>query len=123
MLSLIDHASTGSVLINPDLDLDLRLLISQRARYIKEGSKVFVVQAGDTPAVINEALGFAITGDGAEEPSFKWILNLGQWFEILIDRGDGQIRILVENHPGTELGIHYLCLAHFWPHDAGDGQG
>lgn len=119
MLSLTDPASTTSVLSDSDLDLDLRVLIGQRARYLSEGTKLFVVQAGDSPEVINKALGFDITGDQAEEPSFKWILDHGRWFEVLYDRGHGQIRVLVENHPGTELGIHYLCLAHFWPDSEG----
>ena len=116
MLSLTDRTSVASALNDPDLDLDLRVLIG---RHLGEGTKLFVVQAGDTPEVINEALGFAITGDQAEEPSFESVVDHGRWFELLYDRGDGLTRILVENHPGTELGIHYLCLSHFWR----DGEG
>ena len=119
MLSLTDRASVAHTLDDPDLDLDLRVLIGQRARYLSDGTKLFIVQAGDTPEVINEALGFPITGDHAEEPRFKWILDHGRWFEILYDRGDGDVRLLVENHPGTELGIHYLCLSNLWPRGAG----
>ncbi|TAJ64224.1 hypothetical protein, partial [Brevundimonas sp.] len=113
MLSLTNRASITSALSDPDLDLDLRVLIGLRARLVDDDTKLFVVQAGDTPDVINEALAFAITGDQAEEPSFKWVLDHGRWFEILYDRGGERSRILVENHPGTELGIHYLCLSHF----------
>ena len=108
MLSLTDRASLASALDDPDLDLDLRVLIGLRAR---EDTKLFVVQAGDTPEVINQALGFRITGDAAEEPSFKWILDHGRWFEIAY----ADTRILVESDPGTELGIHYLCLSNLWP--------
>ena len=114
MLSLTDRASLASALDDPDLDLDLRVLIGLRAR---EDTKLFVVQAGDTPEVINQALGFRITGDQAEEPSFKWILDHGRWFEIAY----ADIRIFVENHPGTELGIHYLCMTNLWPHGEGGG--
>lgn len=80
--------------------------------------RVFVVQAGDTPEVINEALGFPITGEQAEEPSFLSIEDHGPWFEIAYAPDhDAHTRIFVENDLGTELGIHYMCLAHFWPDD------
>ena len=119
MLSLTDRASIASALDDPDLDLDLRVLITVRAR---EDTKLFVVQGGDTAEVLNDAIGFHITGDHAEEPSFKWIVDHGRWFEIGYGAdGDVHTRILVENHPGTELGIHYLCLSNPWPHGAGGG--
>lgn len=95
MLSLTDCASIA-------LDPDLRALIGLHT------GKVFIVQGGDTPEVINAALGFAITGEQAEEPSFLSIEDHGLWFEITY----ADMRIFVENGPGTELGIHYMCLAH-----------
>lgn len=113
MLCLTDRASLASALNNPDLDLDLRVLIGLRARLLDDDTKLFVVQGGDTPEVINAALGFCITGDQAEEPSYDSIEDHGLWFEI----GQGSTRIFVENGPSTELGIHYLCLSHFWPTD------
>jgi hypothetical protein len=116
MLSLMDRASIAGALDNPDLDPDLRVLIALRAGHLSDDTNIFVVQGGDTPEVINAALGFAITGDQAEEPSYDWIEDHGLWFEI----GHGSTRIFVENGPGTELAIHYLCLAHFLPE--GDGS-
>ncbi|MBB5660366.1 hypothetical protein [Brevundimonas halotolerans] len=120
MLTLTDRASVTSALTNPDLDPDLRTLIGDRASSLRENTKLFVVQGGDTPEVINAALGFAITGDQAEEPNYSWIKDHGRWFEItyLCRR----TVVLVENDPGTELGIHYLCLAHFWPDDEEPGR-
>ena len=115
MPSLTNRASMESALNDPDLDPDLRVLLALRAGPLSDDVKLFVVQAGDTPEVINEALGFCITGDQAEEPSYDSIEDHGLWFEI----GQGSTRIFVENGPGTELGIHYLCLSHFWP----DGEG
>ena len=108
MLSLTDRVSIASALNDPDLDPDLRVLIGLRAR---DDTKLFVVQGGDTPEVINAALGFPITGDQAGDFAFDWIEDQGLWFEIAY----GSTRIFVENGPGTELGIHYLCLSHFWP--------
>ena len=114
MLSLTDRASIASALNDPDLDPDLRILIDLRA---DGDTKLFVVQGGDTPEVINKALGFAITGEQAEELPFDWIYDHGLWFEI----GHGSTRIFVENGPGTELGIHYLCMTNLWPRGAGGG--
>lgn len=108
MLSLTDRASIERALEDPNLDDDLRALID---RHTDDHTKVFIIQAGDDHDTINAALGFAITGDQAEEPNFDWIEDHdGRWFEIAY----GSTRILVENAPSTELGIHYLCLSQFW---------
>ena len=126
MLSLTDRAALLKALNDPDLDPDLKALIGLRADHQplpNQDVGYFVVQGGDTPEVINEALGFAITGDHAEEPSFTWIEHHGQWFELAYEGGDRPpIRIFVENGAGTELELHYLCLSHFWPDGEGDGQ-
>ena len=60
----------------------------------------------------------AITGDHAEEFRVDWIEDHGRWFEIAL----GATRIFVENGPGTELGIHSLCLSQLWPDGEGGGQ-
>jgi hypothetical protein len=121
MLSVTNSAALTSALSDVDRDVDLRVLICRRAfqlhlegdRPLMDGIRFVVVEGGDTPAVINDAVGFAITGEDAEEPSFEWIEDHGLWFEIAYDRGDGhRTFIFVENNPGTELGIHYLCLSH-----------
>lgn len=114
MLSLKTCAAVAGALHDTDLDRSLRDLIRLRARQLHAGLKshpwFFVIQGGDTSDVINRALGFPITGDYAELPSCDWIKDHGLWFEIAY----GHTRVFVENGPGTELGIHYLCLAHFW---------
>lgn len=124
MLSLTDVFEVSSALGDPDLDVDLRALIGLRAWLMcveHEGEigtdvQIFVVQAGDTSAVINAALGFQVTGDGAEDPSYLSIEDHGLWFEVAYAHDDDpHTRIFVENNPGTELGIHRMCLAHFWP--------
>ncbi len=126
MLSLADVFEVSSALGDPDLDVDLRALLGFRAwrmcveheGVIGTDVQLFAVQAGDTPEIINGALGFAITGDDAEEPSFLSIEDHGRWFEVAYARDEGpHIRIFVENGPGTELGTHYLCLSHIWPTD------
>lgn len=128
MLSLTDVFAVSGALEDTDLDVDLRALIGFRAWHMcveHEGQigtdvQIFVVQGGDTPETINEALGFPITGEAAEEPAYLSIEDHGLWFELAYAREDDpHTRIFVENGPGTELGIHYLCQSHFWF----DGEG
>jgi hypothetical protein len=131
VLSLTIRAALASARDEREVDLDLCALIGRRAwllcvdqdRLPGEGVRFIVVEGGDTPEVINESLGFPITGDNPDEPSFEWIEDHGLWFEIAYTRSDGlRIFIFVENGPGTELGLHYMCLAHFWPHGEGSGH-
>lgn len=118
MLSFTDRASVLRVLEDPELDADLRTLIGQRSQQLGQSIKLFVVQGGDTPDIINAALGFVITGDHADVDDYDGIQDHGLWFEVIFDTKAGQpFRVFVENGPGTELGIHSLCLVHFWPSD------
>ena len=126
MLSLTDVFSVSSALGDSDLDVDLRALLGFRAWHmcveheaaIGTDAVIFVVQGGDSAEVINDALGFPITGDQADEPSFLSIEDHGQWFEIAFAPDDGpHLRVFVENGPGTEMGIHHMCLSHFWPEE------
>lgn len=123
MLCLNTLADVAGAISDPDLDDDLRTLIAQRGwqayaehpSHLSDDTRIIVVQAGDTPDVINAAVGFAITGDDAEDPSYDRLDDHEGWFEVVYRRRSEQdLVVFVENGPGTELGIHYLCLAHFW---------
>ena len=125
MLCLSNLADVAGAISDPDLDDDLRTLIAQRGwqayaehpSHLSEDTRIVVVQAGDSPDVINTALSFAITGDDAEDPSYDRLDDHGLWFEITYAERD--VVVFVENGPGTELGIHYLCLAHLWIEEGG----
>lgn len=126
MLALTDVFSVSSALSDPDLDVDLRALIGLRAWLmcvehecaIGDEVQLFVIQGGDSPEVINDALGWPITGEYAEQPGFLSIEAHGLWYELAYARDDDpHTRIFVENSPATELGIHYLCLSAVWPDD------
>lgn len=128
MLCLNNLAEVAGAISDPDLDDDLRTLIAQRGWQayaehpsdLSEDTRIVVVQGGDAPDVINTALGFAITGDDAESPSYDRLEDHGLWFEVLYRRrGERDVVVFVENGPGTELGIHHLCLAHFWIGEGG----
>lgn len=126
MISLKDVFEVSSILGDPDIDVDLRALVGFRAWHmcvehectIGTDVRIFVIQGGDAPEVINDTLGFPITGVQAEDPSYLSIEDHGRWFEIAYaPYDDAHLRIFVENGPGTELGIHHMCLSHFWPED------
>ncbi|WP_303717571.1 hypothetical protein [Brevundimonas naejangsanensis] len=127
MLSLTDVFEVSSALGDTDLDVDLRALIGFRAWHmcveheseIGTDVQIFVIQGGDTPEVIQEALGFPITGDQPDVPAVFSIEDHGLWFELTLlpDHGP-HTRIFVENSPATELGLHYRCLAYFWAEEA-----
>lgn len=122
VLKLTDPASIAEALDDPGLDPDLLTLLRCIAFDLSGGGnfRIVVIHAGDTPAVINDAVCHPITGDGAEELSFDWIKDHdGRWFEVALPAINGvPTRVIVQNHVGVELGIHALCLSHFWP----DGQ-
>jgi hypothetical protein len=125
MFSLTGRVSVSRAIDDPEFELDLRELISLRARQLQvmgDDVRFIIVQGGDTPDVINAAVGFPLTGDHAESFTPDWIRDHGLWFEIAYRAGgDELIRIFVENGPGTELGIHYLCLSLAWS-EGGEDQ-
>lgn len=125
MLRLNNLAEVASALSDPDLDPKLRCLLALRGWHFyghpehHPDTSLIVIHGGDTPDVINTALGFAFTGDGANDVAFDWVEDHGLWFEILVTPHLGSpVRLFVENGPGTELGIHYRCLAYFWNEEA-----
>lgn len=128
MLCLNTLADVVGAISDPDLDADLRRLIARRgwqtyapqASPSRAATRIVVIQGGDSPDAINTTLGWAITGDDAEEPKYDTLNEHGLWFEIVYSWRSGRdTAIFVENGPGTELGIHYLCLAHFWTEAVG----
>ncbi|KQS57307.1 hypothetical protein ASG17_00805 [Brevundimonas sp. Leaf363] len=130
MLALNSRCALARAINNPRLDPDLRALMELRALQLEADSgrrlscrtRFVVVEGGDTPDVINRAVGFPMTGDRAEEPDYDWIEDYGLWFEVAYRRRGRRTFIFVENSPATELGVHSLCMSHFWFDDAGEMQ-
>ena len=128
MLRLNNLAEVASALSDPDLDPKLRGLLALRGWHFygrpehHPDTSLIVIHGGDTPDVINTALGFAFTGDGADDLSFDWVEDHGLWFEIVVTPPlASPVRLFVENAPGTELDVHYRCLAYFWHEEAQGG--
>ena len=125
MLRLNNLAEVASALSDPALDPDLRRLLALRGWHFyghpehHPDASLIIIHGGDTPDVINTALGFAFTGEDADDLSFDWVEDHGLWFEISVTPPLGMpVRLFVENGPGTELGVHYRCLAYFWADEA-----
>lgn len=125
MLCLNTLAEVASALSDQDLDPDLRRLLARRGWLFyghpehHPDTRLIVIHGGDTPDVINTALGFAFTGDDACDLAFDWVKDHGLWFEVVVTPPFGPpVRLFVENGPGTELGVHYRCLAYFWAEEA-----
>ena len=119
MISIEDRDSITSVLTDSKLDPELRALIGLRAwqidverdRPLNDTIRFVVIQPGDTPEVIDAAVGFPVTWDLAEQPSFEWMEDHGSWFEIgYVLTDDLGLLVYVADDPGTEFGIHYNCL-------------
>jgi hypothetical protein len=120
MLSLTDRASVTAALTDPELDPDLRALIGLRAwqldverdRPLSDTLQIVVVEPGDTPEVIHEAVGFPITWEQAEQPGYEWIEDHGSWFELAYALTDDfGMLVFVADDPRTNFVLRFNCLA------------
>lgn len=121
MITLSDIFDVSAALEDGRLDVSLRALLGFRAWHmvveheaeLGTDALIHVVQAGDKADTINAALGFAITGDDAEPPSFVSIEDHGgQWFELAYARDDAaHQRIFIEVHPDTNQDLLTMCFA------------
>jgi hypothetical protein len=80
-----------------------------------------IVEPGDQLATITAATGFPLTtnlvdgaclGDPDFEPSYEWLEDHGDFFElayVLSDSGFGTV-VFVPDDPGIEFDLHMLCL-------------
>lgn len=121
MITLSDIFEVSAALEDYGLDVHLRALLGFRAWHmvveheaeLSTDALIYVVQAGDKADTINTALGFAITGDNPEPPSFLSIEDHGgQWFELAYARDDApHQRIFIEVHSDTDQDLLTLCFA------------
>lgn len=121
MITLSDIFEVSAALEDGSLDVHLRAILGFRAWHmvveheaeLGTDALIYVVQAGDKADTINTALGFAITGDSAEPPSFVSIEDHGsQWFELAYARDDApHQRIFIEVHPDTDQQLLTMCFA------------
>ena len=119
MLNLTDRDALTAALTDQTLDFQLRSLIGLRAwqidverdRPLSDFLQVVVVQPGDTTEAIHEALGFPITWDQAEQPSFEWLEDHGAWFELAyVLTDDFGLLVFVADDPKTNFNLRFMCL-------------
>lgn len=120
MLSLTDRDAVTAALKDLNLDPNLRALIGLRVwqvdddrdRLLSDIVQFVVVQPGDTPEVIHEAVGFPITWDQADQPGFEWMEDHGSWFELAyVLTDDFGLLVFVADDPGTNFVLRFNCLA------------
>ena len=121
MLSLIDRAAVTAALTDTTLDPALRALIGlriwqvdvDRRRPLGEVLQIVVIQPGDQPEVIHNALGFPLCYDQAEQPGFEWFNDHGSWFELCyVLTDDFGMLVFVADHPDTNDTLHFNLNAY-----------
>ncbi len=131
MLKLTDRDAVTAALTDPTLDPDLRALIGLRAwqldddrsRPLAEMVHFVVVQPGDTPEVINAAVGFPITWELADQPSFEWLEDHGSWFELAyVLTDDLGLLVFVADHPETNHTLRFNCHGCSDRHDRAENK-
>ena len=120
MLSLTDRDAVTAALTDPTLDPTRRALIglrvwqvdTDRRRPLGEILQIVVVQPGDSPEIVHEAVGYPICWDQAEQPGWEWMNDHGSWFELAyILTDDFGLIVIIADHPDTNHTLRFNCLA------------
>ena len=127
MLQITDGASLSSVLTS-SIDPQLKELIRKRVQQLdvhdlSSAARFLIVQAGDKPAALEQALGFPILhncpddtqfGEPDYSPGFEWVADHGHTYElvmILTDDGFAHV-VFVPNSPGIDAELLNLCVTY-----------
>lgn len=119
MLSLTDRDAVAATLANPTVDPALRALIGLRVRQVDTDRRrplqdilqIVVVQPGDPPEAIHDAVGFPICWDQADQPGWEWFNDHGSWFELAyVLTDDFGMLVFVPDHPDTDPTLRFNCL-------------
>ncbi|WP_425992363.1 hypothetical protein [Brevundimonas sp. TWP2-3-2] len=119
MLKLTDRAAITAALTDTTLDPELRAILGLRAwqlddvrhQPLGETVQFVVVQPYDSTEEIHKAVGFAITWEQADQPSFEWMNDHGRWFELAyILTDDLGLLVFVADDPGTDFTLRFNLL-------------
>lgn len=130
VLPLTDVFSVSSALRDPDLDVELRALLGYRAWHmcveheaaIGADVQLFVIDPGDYPEAINQAVGFSVTGEQPDLVDLFSVEDHGLYLEATYLPDDGpHTRLFLRNDDGLEMGLHLCCLSHLWQGEDGEG--
>lgn len=120
MIKLTDRAAVTAALTDTHLDPELRAILGFRAwelddvrhQPLGETVQFVVVQPGDTPEVIHEAVGFPICWDQAEQPGYEWLNSHPGWWELAyVLTDDFGMLVFVPDHPDTNDTLLFNCRA------------
>lgn len=118
MLSLTDRDAVTAALTDTTLDPTLRALIGLRVWQVDTDRRlplgdvlqIVVIDPGDLPEVIHDAVGFPITSDQADQPGFEWMNDHGSWFELAYVLTDAfGLLIFISDHPDTNDTLLFNC--------------
>jgi hypothetical protein len=118
MLSLTTRDDVTAALTDPTLDPTLRALIAlrvwqcdtDRRQPLGDVLQIVVVQPGDPPDAIHEAVGFPICWDQAEQPGYEWInAHPGYWELAYVLTDDFGLLVFVTDHPETNSTLRFNC--------------
>lgn len=120
MKSLSHRDAVTAALTDPTLDPELRALIglriwqvdTDRRRPLGEILQIVVIEPGDQPEVIHDALGFPLCYDQAEQPGFEWMNDHEQagYFELCyVLTDDFGMLVFVADHPDTNHTLRFNC--------------
>lgn len=119
MLTLTDRDAATAALIDANLDPQLRALIglrlwqidTNRNQPLSDVLQIVIVQPGDPPEVIHDAVGFPICWDQADQPGWEWFNDHGSWFELAyVLTDDFGMLVFVPDHPETNPTLLFNCL-------------
>lgn len=120
MRSLTDRDAVTAALTDTTLDASLRALIglrvwqvdTDRRQPLGDILRVVIIEPGDPPEVIHEAVGFPICWDQAEQPGWEWMNDHGSWLELAyVLTDDFGLLVFVPDHPDTNPTLLFNCLA------------
>lgn len=118
MRNLSDRDAVTAALTDTTLDPTLRALIGLRVRQVdtdrrrplSEILQIVVVQPGDAPEIVHEAVGFPIFWDQAEQPGWEWMNDHGSWFELCyVLTDDFGMLVFVADQPGVDDTLLFNC--------------
>lgn len=120
---IIDTAAAMARALDQPLDPDLRRLLKLRRDQMaghEEAARYVVVEAGDTVASIEAAIGFPLVLD--DQPAWEWAeRHEGKIWEVVLvlsDDGPAEVLIADEHNSHTDL----ITLLHVHGVDAVDRQ-
>jgi hypothetical protein len=120
MISLASRDAITTALADPALDTSLRALIglrvwqadTDRRRPLGDTLRIVVVQPGDPPELIHQAVGFPICWEQADQPAWTRLTDHREWFELSYIVPEGVVLLVfVADDPCTDYGLRFNCLA------------